>query len=85
MPNGKIKWFNQKKGFGFIKPDDDSNDVFVHISAFEKAGIEYLNEGEALITNCDFSDSGLRNLYITQPFCLLSVLMRTQPDRDSGR
>tara|TARA_Y100000590_G_C15727385_1_gene1015725 strand:+ start:64 stop:267 length:204 start_codon:yes stop_codon:yes gene_type:complete len=48
MPNGKIKWFNQKKGFGFIKPDDDSNDVFVHISAFEKAGIEYLNEGEAL-------------------------------------
>ena len=48
MPNGKIKWFNQKKGFGFIKPDDDSNDVFVHISAFEKAGIEYLNECEAL-------------------------------------
>ena len=48
MPNGKIKWFNQKKGFGFIKPDDDSNDVFVHISAFEKAGIEYLNEVEAV-------------------------------------
>ena len=48
MPNGKIKWFNEKKGFGFIKPDDEDKDIFVHISAFEKAGIEYLNEGEAL-------------------------------------
>ena len=47
MPNGKIKWFNEKKGFGFIKPDDDDKDIFVHVSAFEKAGIEFLNEGDA--------------------------------------
>ena len=48
MPNGKIKWFNEKKGFGFIKPDDEDKDIFVHVSAFEKAGIEFLNEGDAL-------------------------------------
>ena len=48
MPSGKIKWFNEKKGFGFIKPDADDKDVFVHVSAFEKAGIEFLNEGDAL-------------------------------------
>ena len=48
MPNGKIKWFNEKKGFGFIKPDEEDNDVFVHISAFVKAGIEFFNEGDSL-------------------------------------
>ena len=48
MPNGKIKWFNEKKGFGFIKPDDEDKDIFVHVSAVEKAGIEFLNEGDAL-------------------------------------
>ena len=48
MPNGKIKWFNEKKGYGFITPDDGSKDVFVHVSAFEKAGIEFLNEGDPL-------------------------------------
>ena len=48
MPNGQIIWFNEIKGFGFIKPDDDDKDIFVHVSAFEKAGIEFLNEGDAL-------------------------------------
>ncbi len=46
MPKGKVKWFNSKKRFGFIEPEDGSKDVFVHMSALEAAGIETLNEGD---------------------------------------
>ena len=48
MPTGKVKWFNAQKGFGFIQPDDASKDVFVHISAVERAGIGSLNEGQKI-------------------------------------
>jgi cold shock CspA family protein len=44
MPQGTVKWFNATKGFGFIQPDDGSKDVFVHISAVERAGFNDLHE-----------------------------------------
>jgi CspA family cold shock protein len=46
MTQGTVKWFNGQKGFGFIQPDDGSKDVFVHISAVERAGMQSLNEGQ---------------------------------------
>ena len=46
MATGTVKWFNGQKGFGFIQPNDGSKDVFVHISAVERAGLYSLNEGQ---------------------------------------
>ena len=48
MSSGTVKWFNGQKGFGFIQPDDGSKDVFVHISAVERAGLSSLSEGQKL-------------------------------------
>ncbi len=46
MPNGIVKWFNPRKGYGFIAPEDGSKDVFVHISAVEQAGLTSLDENQ---------------------------------------
>jgi len=48
MPQGTVKFFNDQKGFGFIQPDDGGKDVFVHISAVERAGMRALNEGQKI-------------------------------------
>lgn len=48
MNTGVVKWFNSQKGFGFIQPDNGGPDVFVHISAVERAGMTTLNEGQKI-------------------------------------
>jgi CspA family cold shock protein len=48
MTTGTVKWFNPAKGFGFIEPEDGSNDAFVHISAVERAGLGTLSEGQKI-------------------------------------
>lgn len=48
MATGTVKWFNGQKGYGFIQPSDGGRDVFVHISAVERAGMSSLNEGQTI-------------------------------------
>ena len=48
MTTGTVKWFNSQKGFGFIAPEDGGNDVFVHISAVERAGLNNLQDGQKI-------------------------------------
>nr|WP_047572847.1 cold-shock protein [Methylobacterium sp. ZNC0032] len=48
MASGSVKWFNATKGFGFIQPDDGGQDVFVHISAVERAGLRDLRDGQKI-------------------------------------
>ena len=58
MPVGTVKWFNGTKGYGFIAPDDGSKDVFVHISAVERAGMRSLNEGQRINFELERSQQG---------------------------
>ena len=48
MATGTVKWFNAQKGFGFIQPSDGSKDVFVHVTAVQRAGLTTLNEGQSV-------------------------------------
>jgi len=59
MTTGTVKWFNAQKGFGFIQPNDGGNDVFVHISAVERAGLSCLAEGQKLMF--EIQTDGMRN------------------------
>jgi cold shock protein len=58
MAIGTVKWFNAQKGFGFIQPDDGTKDVFVHISAVERAGISNLVEGQKLTFDLEQGQQG---------------------------
>ena len=55
---GKVKWFNGKKGYGFIERDDKEKDVFVHASAVRDANLKYLNEGDVLTFEVEQGDKG---------------------------
>lgn len=58
MTTGTVKWFNPAKGFGFIEPEDGSNDAFVHISAVEDAGLTTLNEGQKVSFELEAGQNG---------------------------
>ncbi len=58
MATGNVKWFNSAKGFGFIEPEDGSNDVFVHISAVERAGLSSLNDGQKVSYELEAGKNG---------------------------
>ena len=58
MAQGTVKWFNAQKGFGFIQPDDGAKDVFVHISAVERAGMGQLNEGQKVSYDIENGQQG---------------------------
>jgi cold shock protein len=58
MAIGTVKWFNLQKGYGFIEPEDGSQDVFVHVSAVERSGIGNLREGQKLSFELERGDRG---------------------------
>ena len=58
MANGKVKWFNSQKGYGFIEPEDGSQDVFVHISAVKAAGMDELSDGQSLSYELETGQNG---------------------------
>ena len=66
MPKGTVKWFNPTKGYGFIQPSTGGKDIFVHISAVQKAGLTTLNEGQTVtfdvVTNQRNGKSSAENL-----------------------
>ncbi len=58
MPTGTVKWFNTTKGYGFVAPDTGGKDVFVHISAVQKAGLRSLNEGQKIAFEVEEQQNG---------------------------
>lgn len=58
MSTGKVKWFNPGKGYGFIAPDDEGPDVFVHISAVERSGLPTLSEGQVIQYQTEVQKNG---------------------------
>lgn len=60
MTTGTVKWFNAKKGFGFIAPDEGDKDVFVHITAVHEAGLQGLDEGQKVTFEIQNDEKGLK-------------------------
>ena len=64
MAQGKVKWFNESKGFGFIQPNDSDKDVFVHFSAIQDNGFKTLNEGEEVTFEVTQGPKGLQAINV---------------------
>lgn len=64
MKSGTVKWFNETKGFGFIKPDDGSPDVFVHSSVVEAAGYKKLEDGQAVEFDSQKGPKGMQAITV---------------------
>jgi len=58
MPNGKVKWFNPVKGYGFIEPEDGGKDVFCHVTAVRAAGLETLKDDQAVTFEIETAEDG---------------------------
>ena len=58
MPNGKVKWFNPVKGYGFIEPEEGGKDVFVHVTAVRAAGLETLKDEQAVTFEIETAEDG---------------------------
>jgi CspA family cold shock protein len=67
MPTGTVKWFNAQKGYGFIGPDDGGKDVFVHVSAVERAGLSTLREGQKINFEVERGQHGRTSAVNLQP------------------
>lgn len=65
MATGTVKWFNAKKGFGFIAPDEGDKDVFVHITAVHEAGMQGLDEGQKVSFEIQDDEKGLKAVNLT--------------------
>ena len=85
MMKGTVKWFNGQKGYGFIEPEDGSKDIFVHISAVERAGMHSLNEGQKVsfevVADRKSGKSSADNLRAVRPAAWTSI----NPDHGSPR
>ncbi len=64
MPSGKVKWFNAKKGYGFIKDDESQKDIFLHVSALEKSKLRVLKEDQIIIYDIKEEKSKLQAINI---------------------
>ena len=83
MPTGTVKWFNATKGFGFIAPANGNKDVFVHISAKERAGIRQRNDGQAVTFDSEAGRDG-RPLRREGAFHAEAACYRRPSDRAAG-
>ncbi len=85
MTQGTVKWFNGQKGFGFIQPDGGGKDIFVHISAVERAGLQSLSDGQKVsfevVTDRKTGKSSADNLRAVRPAAWTSI----NPDHGSPR